>query len=331
MIDLSVNYGRLKLKSPIIAGSSGLTENISTLLEFEEAGAGAIVLKSLFEEEIIREMSAELKTMNSESFLYPETLEFYDYYENQNDISTEYLNLIGKVKNKLKIPVIASINCVDSSYWTYFPKLISEAGADALELNVFILPADTTRSAAAIEKTYFDIISEIRKQVQLPIFVKLSYYSTQLAQFLQTLSKTGIDGLILFNRFFNPDIDLKTFEITNGAVLSSPTDYFQTLRWIAIMSGRCDCDIIASSGIHDSESVIKMLLAGASAVQMASAFYKNGISYLNQVLKGVEDWMKSQNYTSIADFQGKLSQKNINNPAAYSRIQFMKYYRGYTQ
>jgi dihydroorotate dehydrogenase (fumarate) len=329
MIDLSVKYGSLSLKSPIVVGSSGLTENINSLLEFEDAGAGAVVLKSLFEEEIIREMSADLKSMNSSSFLYPETLEFYDYFDYKNDISTNYLNLISNAKSHLKIPVIASINCVDSSYWTYFPKLIDEAGADALELNIFILPADTSRTADEIERTYFDIITEIKKQVQIPIFIKLSYYSTQLAQFLQTLSKTGINGLVLFNRFFNPDINIDNFEITNGAVLSSPTDYYQTLRWIAIMSGRCECDLIASTGIHDSESLIKQLLAGASAVQMTSAFYKNGIPYLKEVLNGLTEWMESKQYNSIAEFQGKLSQKTISNPAAYSRIQFMKYYKGF--
>lgn len=329
MIDLSAKYGSLKLKSPIVAGSSGLTDNIDSLLAFEDAGAGAVVLKSLFEEEIIREMNTDIKSMNSSSFIYPETLEFYDYFDNQDDISLNYLNLISEAKSRLTIPVIASVNCVDSAYWTYFPKQIVQAGADALELNIFILPADTSRTAEEVERTYFDIITEIKKQVQIPIFIKLSYYSNQLSRFLQELSKTGIDGLVLFNRFFNPDIDIKTLDITNGAVLSSPTDYFQTLRWIAIMSGRCDCDLIASTGIHDSESLIKQLLAGASAVQMTSAFYKNGIPYLKEVQNGLTDWMEGKNYSSIAEFQGILSQKTVTNPAAYSRIQFMKYYKGF--
>lgn len=330
MIDLSVNYGSLKLQSPIIAGSSGLTENINSLIEFEAAGAGAVVLKSLFEEEIIREMSSEFKSMNSTSFLYPETLEFYDYYD-KSDLSTSYLNLISNAKEKLKIPVIASINCIDTAYWTYFPKLIAEAGADAIELNIFILPADTAQTAEEIEKTYYAIISEVKKQVNIPVFLKLGYYSTQLSGFYQKLSKTGIDGMVLFNRFFNPDIDLNSFEITNGAVLSSPNDYFHTLRWIAILSGRCDCSLIASTGIHDSESLIKQLVVGASAVQMTSAFYKNGIPYLKKVLDDLKSWMESKKYSSINDFKGKLSQVNVNNPAAYSRIQFMKYYRNYSK
>jgi dihydroorotate dehydrogenase (fumarate) len=329
MIDLTAKYGRLTLKNPIIAGSSGLTDNINTLLEFEKAGVGAVVLKSLFEEEIIREMNAELKSMNSSVFIYPETLEFYDYYDNRKDISVDYLDLITKAKSQLTIPVIASINCVDALYWTYFPKQIALAGADAIELNIFILPAELNRSAEEIERTYFNIISEVRKQIDIPVFIKLSYYSTQLAQFLHKLSKTGIDGLVLFNRFFNPDIDIDTMEVTSGAILSSPNDYYQTLRWIAIMSGRCNCDLIASTGVHDSEGVIKQLLAGASGVQMTSAFYKNGIPYVNDVINGLSAWMEKKNYHEINDFKGILSQKTVSNPAAYSRIQFMKYFRGF--
>jgi dihydroorotate dehydrogenase (fumarate) len=329
MIDLSTKYGSLTLKSPIIAGSSGLTDNINSLLAFEASGAGAVVLKSLFEEEIIREMQADLKSMGSSSFIYPETLEFYDYFDGPKESTTAYLDLIREAKAKLSIPVIASINCIDAENWTYFPKQIALAGADALELNIFILPADLNKSAQENEKTYFDIVSEVKKLVSIPIFVKLSYYSSNLSLFLQQLSKTGINGMVLFNRFYNPDIDIESLEITSSSILSSPSDLLQSLRWIAIMSERCDCDLIASTGVHNSEGLIKQLLAGAAAVQMVSSFYSNGIPYLEVVLKELSEWMKKKGYKSISEFKGMLSQDKVSNPAAYSRVQFMKYYRGF--
>jgi dihydroorotate dehydrogenase (fumarate) len=328
MIDLSTQYGSLKLKSPIVAGSSGMTDNINSLIEFERFGAGAVVLKSLFEEEIVREMKADIGGMSS-SFLYPETLEFYDYFDGPKETTTGYLELIEEAKSKLTIPVIASINCLDALNWTYFPKRIESAGANALELNIFIFPADMMKSPVEYEKTYFDIISEAKKQVNIPIFIKLSSYSTHLALFLQKISMTGIDGMVLFNRFYNPDIDIEKLEVISGAVLSSPSDFYQSLRWIAIMAERTECDLIASTGIQSSESLIKLLLAGASATQVVSAFYQKGIPYLEVMLNGLREWMRKMNYNSIDEFKGKLCQAKSMNPAAYSRIQFMKYFRAY--
>lgn len=329
MIDITAHYGSLKLKSPIVAGSSGLTDNISSLIEFEKCGAGAVVLKSLFEEEIVREMNAGIGSMNSSSFLYPETLEFYDYFDGPKETTNGYLDFIREAKSKLSIPVIASINCLDAINWTYFPKRIEAAGADALELNIFIFPADMMKSAEEYEKTYFDIITEVKKQVNIPIFIKLSYYSTHPALFLQKISSSGIDGMILFNRFYNPDIDIEKMEVTSGAILSAPSDIYQSLRWIAILADRSNCALIASTGIHDSESLVKILLAGASATQVVSAFYQKGIPYLEVMLTGLKEWMKKMNFNSIDEFKGKLSQAKTTNSASYSRIQFMKYFRGY--
>jgi dihydroorotate dehydrogenase (fumarate) len=331
MIDLSTSYGGLKLKNPLVVGSSGLTDNIESLVELEKAGAGAVVLKSLFEEEILRDMKIQLKTMNSSGYIYPETLEFYDYFDGPKETTTSYLELIAEAKKNLKIPVIASINCLDADNWTYFPGRIEETGVDALEINIFNLPTDLNKTSQENEKIYFDIISEAKKQVQLPIFIKLSYYASSLAAFLVKISQTKIDGLVLFNRFYNPDIDIETLELNSGAILSSPGDIFHTLRWIAILSERVDCSLIASTGIHDASGVIKQILAGAKAVQMVSAFYKNGIMYLKKVLSDLEEWMKKKNYNSLDDFRGILSQAKSSNPAVYSRVQFMKYYRGFSQ
>jgi dihydroorotate dehydrogenase (fumarate) len=329
MIDISTHYGSLRIKSPIVAGSSGLTDNINSLVEFERFGAGAVVLKSLFEEEILREIKADLGSMGSSAFLYPETLEFYDYFDGPKETTDGYLDLILEAKSKLTIPVIASINCLDAVNWTYFPRRIQAAGADALELNIFIFPADMMKSPDEYEKTYFDIITETKKQLNIPVFIKLSSYSTNLALFLQKLSKTGIDGMVLFNRFYNPDIDIEKLEVTSGAILSSPTDFYQSLRWIAIMAEHAECDLISSTGIQNSENLIKILLAGASATQVVSAFYQKGIPYLELMLAGLKEWMGRMNYKSLDEFRGKLCQAKSINPAAYSRIQFMKYFKAY--
>lgn len=329
MIDLSTNYGPLKLSSPLIAGSSGLTDSIESLNEFEKHGAGAVVLKSLFEEEILRDMDAQLQSMNSSSFIYPETIEFYDYNDATKESTTSYLNLIRKAKDAVSIPIIASINCLDAEQWTYFPKQIEAAGADAIELNIFNLPSDLNKSAQENEAVYFSIIKQVINQVKLPVFVKLSFYSSSLASFLSKISKSGVSGIVLFNRFYNPDIDIETMEITSGAILSSPAEIYNTLRWIAIMAERVDCDLIASTGVHDGEAVIKQILVGATAVQLASSLYKNGIPYLSTIKKDLESWMENKGFDKLSDFRGRLSQSKSENPAVYSRVQFMKYFRGF--
>lgn len=329
MTDLTTNYGKLILKNPIVAGSSGLTDNIESLKEIERNGAGAVVLKSLFEEEIVRELETELKGMGTTGYIYPEALEFYDYFDGPKESTLGYLELISEAKAAMKIPVIASINCIDSDYWTYFPKQIEQAGADALELNIFNLPADLNKTAEENEQVYFNIIKEVQQQIKLPLFIKLSYYSSRLASFLQDIAKTGIDGIVLFNKFYNPDIDIEKIEMTSGAVLSSPSDIHQSLRWIAILSDRLKCDLIASTGVHSAEGVIKQILAGATAVQIASTLYKNGIPYLSKIIDELEKWMKKKRYQNLSDFRGKLSQKKSIDPAFYSRVQFMKYFRGF--
>jgi dihydroorotate dehydrogenase (fumarate) len=319
----------LEVKSPIIASSSGLTESLDHLKAFEDAGAGAVVLKSLFEEEIIHEVEDKIIKAGFDKFIYPETLGFYDDFETGHITSENYLKLISDAKASLKIPVIASINCVTSQEWTYFPKVIQRTGADALELNLFILPTDLNRSAEENEIVYFDIISEVKKQIDIPIAVKISPYFSNLAQILKKISETGIQSVVLFNKFFNPDIDINEIKVTNGYVLSNSADISLSLRWTAIMSNRINCDIAASTGITDGKSAIKQLLAGAQVVQAASVFYRNGIEYLKTMNKEIEDWMNHKKYKTIEDFRGLLSQDKSNDPAAYERVQFMKYFRGY--
>lgn len=330
MSDLSTKYLGLNLKNPIVIASSGLTDSVESIKLLEKNGAAAVVLKSLFEEEIVAEMDTNLKKMASSSFIYPETLDFYEDADEHN-LSMQYLDLIANIKKEITIPVIASINCVTADQWTYFPKQLEEAGADALELNLFILPSDFNRDKEANEKVYFDIIENVKKQINIPISLKVSYYSSDLAASLQKYAQTGVSGLVLFNKYYSPDIDLDKIEITSGKILSSPEDMHISLRWMAIMSGRVNCSLAASTGVHDGNAVLKQILAGADVVQIASTVYKNGPEYIQKMLSDIQTWMIKKGFTSLNDFRGILSQSKSTNPAAYERVQFMKYFRGYQQ
>jgi dihydroorotate dehydrogenase (fumarate) len=325
MADLTTNYMGLKLRNPIIAASSGLTNSVEDIKEFEENGAGAIVLKSIFEEEIRRELEKDMVNMNMESFLYPETMDYYDNYA-EDDSLTNYLRLIRESKKAVNIPIIASINCVSAEKWPYYAETLQDAGADALELNVFVMPSDFNKSSEENEKIYFDVVNEVKKHVKIPISLKISYYSSNLGAFIQKLSKTGIKSLVLFNRFYSPDIDINNLELLSTHVISSPSELALSLRWIGIMHNRVKCDLAASTGVHDGSAVIKQLLAGATVVEIASAFYKNGKATLKDMLEDLSIWMDQKGFKSLDEFRGKMSQDKAQNPAAYERMQFMKYF-----
>lgn len=328
MIDLTTKYLGFELKNPIIAGSSGLTNSIENLIELEQAGVSAIVLKSLFEEEIRQVLDKDLNRMQRESFIYPETMDFYDNFNDVDDTLTSYLKLITDAKKKLSIPVMASINCVTSEKWPYFSKTLEDAGADAIELNIAILPTDFSRTRTANEKIHFEIINEVMSQVKIPVAVKISYYSSNLSVFIKNLCEEGIKGLVLFNRFYSPDINIEDFEIISSNVFSNPGEITIPLRWVAIMANRVKCDLAATTGIHDGAGVIKQILAGAKAVQIASTLYKNGNQYVTVMLDEIEAWMRRKDYTKLDDFRGKMCQDKATNPAAYERIQFMKHFSG---
>lgn len=330
MVNVSTSYLGLDLKNPLIAASSGITSNLNNLIELEKKGVAAVVLKSLFEEEIVAEMKHNFQDMNMQGFLYPESVDFYETTRVESDEATlKYLELIREAKKHLSIPVIASINCVTANQWTYFPREIQNAGADALELNLFILPTESSRTGESNEALYFSIIEEVKKQVTIPVSVKLSFYFSNLMEMLTRISQTGIKGLVLFNRYYTPDIDIETLQVTSGNVLSHPGDLSLTLRWIALMSGRISCDLAATTGIHEGKDLIKILLAGADVAQIASTFYLKGFGQIEKMLGELESWMQVKSFNSISDFKGMLSQANVHNPASYERVQFMKYFRGY--
>jgi len=326
MADLTTKFLGLTLRNPLIVGSSGLTDSVEKIKELENAGAGAVVIKSLFEEEIIAEMDESLHRMTSRPFVYPETFDYMDEVDEEDSVR-KYLSLIRQAKDTVHIPVIASINCVSAQKWTYFAKEIQDAGADALELNLFILPTDFERTAEENEKLYFQIIEEVKKVISIPILLKVSYYASNLGQLLQKLSKTGIGGLTLFNRFYSPDFNLETYQVVSTNVLSKPGDLPISLRWVAIMAERVECDIAASTGVHDGEAMIKQILAGADAVQVVSSLYKHGASYVSVMINEMKKWMEHEGYDKLTDFRGKMSQARSSNPAAYERVQFMKNFR----
>ncbi len=324
MIDLSTNYMGLHLKNPIIVGSSGLTDNVKNIVEAEKHGAAAIVLKSLFEEQIRLEMNRLVKP-NDSSFSYTEAIDFISDYAEKNSINN-YLKLIKDCKRQTTIPIIASINCTSNAEWVNFAKKIEEVGADAIELNIFLLPSDLNHSSEQNEEVYFEIINEVKKQVKIPIAIKTSYYFSGLAKMMLKLSWTGISGLVFFNRFFSPDIDIDNFKITATNVLSRPEEVSTSLRWVAILSDRLFCDVAASTGIHEGRDVIKQLLAGAKATQIVSTIYKNGFPHIGKMLTDMETWMQEKEFKSIEEFRGTMCYRKTQNPAAYLRVQFMKYF-----
>ena len=326
MVNLSTKYLGLSLRNPIIVGSSGLTDSVDDIKELEKFGAGAVVLKSIFEEEILHEMEHEVKGAEKDGF-DAAAFDYYDYKIKEKNLSA-YIKLIEQAKEAVSIPVIASINCVSAHEWTYYAQKFEAAGADALELNVFALPTNFHKTAEENEQIYFDLANKVKERVQIPVALKISHYSSNLGPFIQNLSETGIDGLVLFNRFWSPDFDIENFELTSTHVLSQAEELSISLRWIAIMSERVKCDLSASTGVHDAAAVIKQLLAGASSVQVVSALYKNNKSFLQEILSKLEKWMERHNFNSIDDFKGKMSQSKSEDPAVYERVQFMRYFRG---
>jgi dihydroorotate dehydrogenase (fumarate) len=324
-MDLRTSYLGFTLQNPIIVGSCGYTYSVKDVKSLVENGAAAIVLKSIFEEEIVWEMESNLAQMQRPMTIYPEIYDFFDL-ETIEDSVTKYLNLISECKKEVDVPIIASVNCISSHEWVPFARRIEEAGADALELNIFIMPSDLNRTSQENEKMYFEIIDSVVSVAKIPVAVKLSYYFTNLASMIKQISERGVKGIVLFNRFFEPDFDLDTFTVVPTNVLSSPSDLGKSLRWIAIMSERVNCDLCASTGVHDGKAVIKQILAGAKAVQIASAIYRKGPRVIGEMLEEIKNWMNEKGFNSLDDFRGRMSQSRSLNPAAYERAQFMHYF-----
>ena len=323
-MDLKTTYLGLELRSPVVVSSSGLTLSLNNIKKFEKYGAGAVVLKSLFEEQIMYETRNSLETYDA--YQHPESIDFLKYITREQSID-RYLNLINDAKSSVSIPVIASINCISNNKWTDFAGELENAGADALELNVFITDYDKLNNAQ-IEDLYFKIIESVRKNTSLPVAIKVSYYFTNLPQMLLKLAFSGVAGMVLFNRYYSPDIDIEKLEVTSGSHFSLPDEASIPLRWIGILADNVSCDISATTGIHTAKDALKLLMVGATTVQVCSTLYKNGIDYLGTLLEDLESWMESHNHSSINEIRGILSSKSKEEQKLFSRTQYMKYYSG---
>ncbi len=326
MVNLETSYMGLTLKNPLIVGSSGLTNSVENIIEIARNGAGAVVLKSLFEEQI-KHAASNTIMQNELGNAYPEAEDYIRNYTRENDVDN-YLKLIESSKKEVDIPILASINCLTNTEWMAFARQIEEAGADGLELNIFVMPSDPDIEGKENEAVYFDIARKIVEEVKIPVSLKISYYFSSLANTVMKLSWTGVKGIVLFNRFFSPDIDVENLEVKASHVFSTPSDIAISLRWIAMLSHHVNCDLAASTGVHDGNGLIKELLAGAKAVQIASVLYKKGFGEIEHMLNTLENWMERKNYSKLNDFIGKMSIAEAKNPASYERVQFMKHFSG---
>jgi dihydroorotate dehydrogenase (fumarate) len=321
----------MTLKSPIIVGSCGLTRSADRVGDLERNGAGAVVLKSIFEEEIAFEYQDVLQQASPGAY----NLEAFDYYDYQvqGERLSKYISLIQECKRRVSIPVIASVNCAYSHEWTVFAQRLQAAGADALELNMFFPPSDLKRTGVEREKLYFEIVEKVLQRVSIPVALKISHYMCDLGSMIQRLSQTGVSALVLFNRFYSPDFEIdggpdSPPKVVQTNVLSSPDAYALPLRWIALMSGRVDCDLVASTGIQTGGAVVKQILAGAQAVQVVSALYRHGTAHLKTMTQELQDWMIRNEIYDLEQFRGTMSQAKAQDPAVYERYQFMKHFGG---
>lgn len=321
MTDLSTTYMGLKLKNPLIVSSSSLTNKISGVKNAAEAGAGAIVLKSLFEEQILAEMRKAEESTPAD--YHPEAS---DYLQNvsENLQSAEYLQLIEGGKKEVDIPLIASLNCISESKWADYAKDVEAAGADGLELNIAILPNFFDDNPEKIEQRVVEILKLVRSRISIPIAVKLGPYYTSIPAMVKKLEKAGAASLVLFNRFYRPDIDLDKIKLTSAYRYSSPEEISQSLRWIGLLHQHVKCDLCGATGIFDGNGVVKQILAGAQAVQICSTLYINGIRQIGIIKERMEYWMEQHKYSSLDNFRGIMSQQSSKQQKEYERLQYIK-------
>ena len=324
MTDISAKYLGLTLSSPVIAGSSDFTSSAAKVAEMANAGAGAVVLKSVFEEQILMEIDAQ--RTNNMFNTYTDTENYVSFYTRQHEVQ-QYLDLINDSKKQVKIPVIASVHCSTNDSWVKFAKDIERAGADAIELNIFILPYNVNETDQDISRRYMEIVDAVRQNTNLPIALKVHHYFTGMANFLVKLSEKS-QSLVLFNRFFNPDININTLSVESHGSFSNPQENGLVQRWTGILRPIVKGDLAATTGIHDGAGVVKNLLAGANVVQIATALYNAGPQVITDMNNFLHEWMLEYHFEHIQEFIGKLSYAGTSNPAIYERAQFMKYFSG---
>jgi dihydroorotate dehydrogenase (fumarate) len=328
-MDLTTTYMGITLKNPIVPSASPLSHTLEGMKRLEDAGAAAIVMYSLFEEQILHE-SKELDhylQYGTESFA--ESLSYFPEAEEYNLGPEEYIELIQKAKQSLRIPVIGSLNGISTGGWIDYARKIEQAGADGLELNVYYIPTDARHTSEEVEARYIDILKAVKETISIPVAMKLSPFFSSMANMAARLEAAGANALVLFNRFYQPDIDLEALEVKPNVILSTPQAMRLPLRWIAVLYGRVKPSLAATSGVHGAQDVIKLLMAGADVTMMCSALLKHGPSHVRHVLDEINQWMLDHEYVSVSQMKGSMSQKSVANPDAFERANYMRTLQSY--
>ena len=323
-MDLSTTYMGMKLRSPLVVAASPLSDDVNNIIKMEEAGAAAVVLYSIFEEQFSSELRELEYHLSASEHISAEAQSFYPEPDEYRTGQDDYLKLISEAKKNVDIPIIASFNGSTPGGWTGFAKQFQDAGADAIELNVYYIPTSFDESCEKVEQTYLDILQQVKDAVNIPVAIKLAPFFTNFARFAKKLDEAGADALVLFNRFYQPDIDLEELEVVPNIRLSHSSSTRLPLRWIAILYDRIKADLAATSGIHTGEDVLKLLMAGANITMLNSVLLKKGISHISEVEKEMVEWMTEHEYESVNQMLGSMSQKNIPDASAYERAQYMK-------
>ena len=323
-MDLTTNYLGLKLRTPLVPSASPLSEEIDNIKKMEDAGAAAVVLYSLFEEQLLRDRAELARNLEQGTESFAEALSYFPKSDDYRLGPEEYLKHITKAKKALRIPIIASLNGSSAGGWTHYAKLIQQAGADALELNIYQIPTDAGVSAEKIEQGYLDILKAVKSEVTIPVAVKLSPFFTNFANVAKRLDKAGANGLVLFNRFYQPDIDLDTLEVKPNILLSTPMAMRLPLRWIAILYGRLHANLAATSGIHRGTDALKVLMAGADVTMLCSVLIRHGVQHISVIESEMTAWMKEHEYESVSQLKGSLSQKKCPAPSEFERAQYLR-------
>ncbi len=331
MIDLSADWLGLPLKNPIVASASPLTENLDTILRLEDLGAAGIVMHSLFEEQIQIESQTLDRHLSETSESYAEALSYFPDMSGYNLGPDGYVEHLRRAKQRVGIPIIGSLNGISSGGWISYAKKIEDAGADALELNVYFLPTDVEMSGAEVEQMYVELVRDIVRTVKIPVAVKLGPFFSAPLHASRQIAAAGARGLTIFNRFYQPDFDLEHLEVVSHVRLSHSDELRLRLRWVAIMYGRLDADMAITGGVHDAIDVLKCMMAGANVAMMTSALLRHGVEHLPRTLAELREWMDRHEYESIQQMKGSMSQRNVSQPAAFERAQYLRALRSYPQ
>ena len=323
-MELKTNYLGLELKNPLVASSSPYTEKVERVKELEEAGVSAVVMYSLFEEQVIRESLELDHFLHRDRDFWAEGLSYLPEVGRYSFGPDAYVDKVKKLKDAVDIPVIGSLNGVSTGGWIQYAQKIAEAGADALELNIYHIPTDTKMTSVELEEAYVQLVSDIREEIKIPLAVKLSPFFTALPNFIQRLAEAGADGAVLFNRFYQPDFDLDELEVVPTLALSRPEELRLPLRWIALLSDQIEIDFALTSGVHSAEGLLKAMMAGAKVAMSTSALLENGMGYPTRLLADVQLWMEEHEYESIQQMQGSMSQQKAENQAAFERANYIR-------